>query len=110
MIVEAEVAGQVPEAAADLHPMTARVEAEQPHGPRVGSDQVQQHPDGRGLARPVRAQKGEDLPGQHFEIDVFNSAGAPVAFGDILHAHRQRHRRAIHTPILDDGAPVFLEA
>ena len=71
--------------AEDLGPAAAR------------ADQAQQQPDGRGLARAVRAEVADHLARRDLEVEVIESGDAAVALGQplradggVLHAARLR--------------------
>ena len=52
--------------------------------PGVGPDQAQQDPDRGGLARPVRPEKADRLPGSDTEIEVLDGDPIAVSPGQVL--------------------------
>jgi hypothetical protein len=76
--VHDEVAGQVPDLPAHLDAVGARVEAQHPDASGGRPDQVQQDPDGGGLAGAVGAQIPVHLTGLDLEIQAREAAVAPA--------------------------------
>jgi hypothetical protein len=62
-----------------LRQLLRHVVAQDGHSARVGVDQPEQHPDGRGLARAVRPQEAMDAAQRHVEIQALNGDVAALA-------------------------------
>jgi hypothetical protein len=77
-VIQRELARQVADPAMDLHALPARVEAEHGDGPGGRADQIEHRPDRGGLARAVRPEVAEDLPGRDDEVEVDHAALAAV--------------------------------
>ena len=68
--VEAQVAREVAEAPAGLDAVTPCVKPQYRGAPARRPDQIEQQPDGRTLARAVRAEVAEDLAALHAQVEV----------------------------------------
>ena len=69
-LVEGEVPRDVPDAAMHLDDVAVAVQAEDLGRAGGGPEVVEQHADGRGLARAVGAEEPEDLARLHLEVDI----------------------------------------
>ena len=76
-LVEAQVAGQVPDAAPDCD-VAARVAAEELEASPRRPKQVENQPDRGRLAGPVRPEEPEHLAGRDLEVEVDDAALASV--------------------------------
>ncbi len=65
------------------------IEAVDPGGPRVGRQQRGQDLHDRGLARPVRAEQGEDAAPRHLEVHAAQHAQLLVRLLQALHLDRR---------------------
>jgi hypothetical protein len=77
--IQAEVTGEVADAAADLQGVGVRVETQQRCGARGGADEVQQQPHRGRLPGAVGAQEAEHLTALHLEVQLEEApSGAEV--------------------------------
>ena len=72
----------------DVRSLRGDIEAVDDGGPRVGPEQGRQDPDDRGLARPVRAEQGEDAAPRHVEVDAAQDLQLLVRLLEALHVDR----------------------
>ena len=82
-----ELAGEA-ERLPDVRSLRGDVETVDDGGPRVGPEQRGQDPDDRGLARPVRAEQGEDAAPRHVEVDAAQDLQLLVRLLQALHVDR----------------------
>jgi hypothetical protein len=81
---QGQLAGQVADATAQPGAAGARILAQHPHGAGGGPQQVQQQPDGGGLAGPVGAQVPEHLPGLDCQVQPLQRRVPAVALDQPL--------------------------
>ena len=96
-LVQAQVAGEIPEPAADRDAVAPRIEPEHAQPAAGRSDQVEQEADRRRLPCAVRAEEAEYLAGLDREVDFGDAAVLPVVLGQLLGADDLGHRREHHT-------------
>ncbi len=90
-VVQGELPGQVADATVDRDWVDGRLDTEDAGMPLCRSNQVEQDPDRRGLARAVRPKKAEDLTPLDVEIDVDDPAMRAVGLGQPLGFDDGRH-------------------
>ena len=105
--VEAQLAGQVAAARLDRQGLAAAVPAEHESAAGRRPDQVQQDPDGGGLAGPVGAEEAEDLAAADLQVQVDDAAAAAaaVALGELLGEDGRRGAFMRTTPRAPMRAP-----
>ena len=89
-LVQAEVAGEVAEVPPRLRAGAADVHPEELDPPGGRPDQVEQQPDGGGLAGAVRAEVAEDLTLADLEREVGNTAIAAVVLRQVIGSNDRR--------------------
>jgi hypothetical protein len=82
--VDDELAGEVPDPTAQGDAVAPGVDPQDGDAPAGGSDQVQQQPDGGGLAGTVGAQEPIHLAAMHLQIQPGQTAGAAVSLDEPL--------------------------
>jgi hypothetical protein len=87
---------QIPDAEprAQVHRQLRDVSARQRDAPRVGALQADDHVEGRGLPRPVRAQQPDDLARLDVQAHAVHHAPPPVTLQQVGRRQRTRRRRA----------------
>ncbi len=75
------IAWHVGDPAVQRHRVAPGIATEQPHGPAVGAQQSQQHADGGGLARAVRAEEAGDITGRDGQVEAVERLGAAERLG-----------------------------
>src|SRR5712691_5275293 len=96
--IERGLARQVADEALDLQRLLPAVEPCDPRDAGVGMQQRHQYPDGRCLARAVRAQEAEHLALLDRERDVGDAALAAVALGQSFHFDDRCHVSPLYYP------------
>jgi hypothetical protein len=74
---ERYVARHVRQPAVQRRDVPPGIAAEHPDRAAVRPQQAEQHPQGRGLSGPVRAQEAMHLAGAHLQIEAVEGPGAP---------------------------------
>src|SRR5580700_9154487 len=82
VVVEADRVRQIADAALDRERFARRIKTEHAHLAAGDFRQAEQHQDGRGLARAVRAEETENLPAPDGERDVVDGDRRAVVFGE----------------------------
>ena len=85
VVVQAEALGHVADVALDLVRFGADVETETAPGAGIRGEQPAQHPDGRGLARAVGAEKAVDLAAFDLHRQVVHHRVGAERLGQPLH-------------------------
>ncbi len=80
-LVEMKVTGQVAGPAANGDALLANVQPEQLELARARPDQIEHQPDGRRLARAVRAEEAEHLARLDLEAEIDDTAAGAVELG-----------------------------
>src|SRR5262249_51483710 len=95
VFVEAELLRHVADLAADQRRLLDDVEAEAGAAAGIGDEQAAQHPDGRGLAAAIGAEKSADLSGRDLEVEPVDHGGGAEAFAQRMDVDDEvRHRAA----------------
>src|SRR5689334_1087563 len=76
-----DIAGHVRDAPVQPDSVAPRITAEQPNRAAVGAKQPEQHPDGGGLARTVRAEEAGDVAGCDSQVEAVERPGAAERLG-----------------------------
>jgi hypothetical protein len=72
--------GEIPDAPLDFDAILKAIEAVDSGGTGSGSKNSHKHANGRGLARPIGAEEGEDLPIRNGQIEIFHGVESAIAF------------------------------
>src|SRR3990170_6442922 len=88
VVVETAALAHVTDARADHLRLTGHVKPEDLGAPLGGGHQSAQHPDGRGLARPVGAEEAEDVAALDGEVHVIDRDELPEALGQAFRLDR----------------------
>ena len=94
-VVERELAGQVADAAVDRHRVGRRLDVEDERAPGGRTDQVEQDPDRRRLARAVGPEIPEDLTGVDAEVEVDDATVLAVGLGQLFDPDDGTHARLL---------------
>src|SRR5690606_1264916 len=98
-VIEADRIGKEPDPPLHLERVPSRVEPQHLYVTARGLDEAQEHQDRRRLARAVRPEETEDLPGGDVEVQVVHHLVSVVGLGEALrldgggHRHRLPKRR-----------------
>src|SRR5690606_22193887 len=93
--LQAQLAWQVADAAAQGRPTRTGLLAEYAHRAARRPDYVEQHAHGRGLPRPVGADEAEHLASPHLEVEPAQRRGPAEALDEALR-HDHRHLATSH--------------
>jgi hypothetical protein len=84
--IKAEPLAHVADIGLDQLGLAHRVPAKHPRFPVAWIEDGRQHPQGGGLARPVRANQAEDLPRRHLQREAVDGSGPVEALGQAVGA------------------------
>ena len=91
--VEPDVVGQVPDATLDGEGRARRVQPVDAGFPGRRLGKAEEHEDRRRLARAVRTEETEDLPGLDHEVEVIHRRHLAVALAEADRFDGRHHRR-----------------
>jgi len=101
---ERHIAGDICQPTMQLSGLSPRVPSEEGGGAAIMTDQPEQNPDRRRLARSIGAEEAMNLTGGHLEVEPVESPNMP----EILHQTGDRDRMAHDTRIVGPGLPVSM--